>query len=99
MHLFRATLSLLALGSFLAPAEQRWDIQYRYRDIDSTFTINDLVFPSAQRGIARRYTTDRKDKDRSVVLLTSDGGQQWAETPVKETGLALFFLTTPRAGW
>ena len=39
-------------------ADQRWDLQYRYRHIDSTLTINDLAFPSDKRGIACGYTKD-----------------------------------------
>ncbi|MDP9172157.1 MAG: hypothetical protein M3N54_16185, partial [Acidobacteriota bacterium] len=53
----------LTLVACTAAAEQRWDIQYRYRQLDSTLTISDLSFPSAQRGIACGFTTDRKDKD------------------------------------
>jgi photosystem II stability/assembly factor-like uncharacterized protein len=79
-------------------AEQRWDIQYQYRDIDNTLTINDLAFPSAQRGIACGFTTDRKGKDRPLVLTTSDGGAHWTDAPTKETGLALFFLDDS-TGW
>jgi hypothetical protein len=81
-----------------AAAEPHWDIQYRYRQIDSSLTINDLAFPSAKRGIACGFTTDRKDKDHPIVLLTNDGGATWAETPVKETGLAMFFLDDS-TGW
>jgi hypothetical protein len=91
-------LVFLALAAFAAPAEQHWDIQYRYRQLDSTLTISDLSFPSAQRGIACGFTTDRKDKDHPLVLLTSDGGVTWTEVPVKESGLSLFFLDDS-TGW
>lgn len=92
------TLFLAAGALFSAVAEQRWDIQYRYRDLDSTLTINDLAFPSEKRGVACGFTTDRKDKDHPVVMATSDGGATWAETPVKEAGLSLFFLDDSN-GW
>jgi len=94
----RIFTALFLFGVFSASADQRWDIQYRYRQLDSTLTINDLAFPGEKRGIACGYTTDRKEKDHPVVLVTSDGGQTWAETPVKETGLSLFFLDDS-TGW
>jgi hypothetical protein len=97
--------NLLPLVVFIAvaihiplSAEQRWDIQYQYRDIDATLTLNDLAFPSATRGVACGFTTDRKGKDRSIVLTTIDGGAHWTDTPTKETCLALFFLDDS-TGW
>jgi hypothetical protein len=87
-----------AAGLMAATAEPHWDIQYRYRQLDSTLTISDFAFPSATRGIACGYTTDRKDKDRPLVLLTSDAGGHWTETPVKEAGISLFFLDDS-TGW
>ncbi len=95
-------LQLLAMAAaFLAeslPGAQRWDIQYRYRKIDSTLTINDLAFPDQKRGVACGYTTDRNEKDKPVVLVTSDGGANWTEAPVKEAGISLFFLDSS-TGW
>jgi photosystem II stability/assembly factor-like uncharacterized protein len=81
-----------------AAAEQHWEIQYQYRQTDSTLTINDLTFPDDRHGIGCGYTTDRKDKDRSLVLVTGDAGATWTEVPVKETCLSLFFLGDSR-GW
>ncbi len=97
----RKFLPFLVLACSLAEsasAAQKWDIQYRYRKVDATLTINDLVFPDEKRGIACGYTTDRNEKDKPLILVTSDGGQNWAETPVKETGIALFFLDSSN-GW
>jgi hypothetical protein len=91
-----ATVLLTATAALLGA--EHWDIQYRYRKADSTLTINDLQFPSARRGIACGYITDRSEKDKPIVLLTSDGGEHWTETPVKETGLALYFLDDS-TGW
>ena len=54
--------------------------------------------PRSVRGIACGFTTDRKQKDRPIVLLTNDGGKTWAESPVKETCLSLFFLPDA-TGW
>ncbi|HWD99621.1 MAG TPA: YCF48-related protein [Bryobacteraceae bacterium] len=98
MKTFLFALALAAAVHGPVVAEQRWDIQYQYRDIDNILTLNDLVFPSAQRGIACGFTTDRKGKDRPLVLTTSDGGAHWTDAPTKETGIALFFLDDS-TGW
>jgi len=92
------SICLFLLGPLALAAAPHWDIQYRYRQIDSALTINDLAFPSAKRGIACGFATDRKEKDRPIVLLTSDGGANWTDTTVKETGIALFFLDDS-TGW
>ena len=76
----------------------RWEMQYRYRQVDSTLSLNDIAFPSANRGIACGYTVDRNDNHKPIILLTSDGGKHWAENPVKEIGLSLFFLDDS-TGW
>jgi hypothetical protein len=96
----RVPACAIALVLFVIPAvaEEHWDIQYRYRQIDSTLTINDLTFPDTTHGVACGYTTDRKDKNHPLVLLTANGGATWAELPVKETCLALFFLGDD-TGW
>jgi len=79
-------------------AAPHWEIQYRYRQVDSTLTINDISFPSEKRGIVCGFITDRKDKDRPVVMVTSDGGANWTETTVKETGTSMYFLDDSN-GW
>jgi len=91
-------LTGLALFPCAAAAEEHWDIQYRYRQVDSTLSINDLVFPDATHGIACGYTTDRKDKSHPLSLLTNNGGETWTEVPLKETCLSMFFLEDG-AGW
>ena len=96
-----ATTRLLATftgSTVTAMAAEHWDVQFRYRQLDSTLTINDLVFPSAKRGIACGFVTDRKEKDKPVVLVTSDGGEKWTEAPLKEAGLSMFFLDES-TGW
>jgi hypothetical protein len=99
--MFRYFISLLAIAA-MAPAgafaEPHWDIQYRYRQVDSVLTINDIAFPSATRGIVCGFTTDRRDNEHPMVLITSDGGKNWVETVPRETGLALFFLDDS-IGW
>ena len=90
--------AILALFSAQLIAAPHWDIQYRYRQLDSTLTINDIVFPSAKRGVVAGFITDRKQKDKPIVMVTIDGGANWTEYPVKETALSLFFLDDS-AGW
>jgi hypothetical protein len=96
--MFKPLIAFLALGAFASAADQHWDLQYHYQQINSTLTINALSFPSALRGIACGSIADRRDNARAVVLLTSDGGEHWSETPVKEVGLSLFFLDDS-IGW
>jgi hypothetical protein len=95
-----ATFLAAGILSFTASAfaDEHWDIQYRYHQVDSTLTINDLTFPDATHGIACGYTVDRHEKDHPLTILTSDGGQTWTEIPVKETCLSLFFLSDA-SGW
>ncbi len=92
----------IAAASLLVPicafSEERWDIQYRYRQVDSTLTLNDFSFPDEKHGIACGFSTDRKDHVKSLLLLTSDGGENWSEVPAKETCLSLFFLPDA-TGW
>jgi hypothetical protein len=96
--MIRLIISLAISSLTVFAAGQHWDIQYRYRNLDSALTINDLLFPSAKRGLFCGFTTDRKEKDHPVVMTTSDGGATWTEAPVKETGLSLFFLDDS-TGW
>lgn len=91
-------IAFLALTAIASGADLHWDLQYHYQQINSTLTINALSFPSAVRGIACGSIADRRDNARPIVLLTSDGGEHWTETPVKEVGLSLFFLDDS-VGW
>lgn len=86
------------LGSLKAEAAQHWDIQYNYRQLDSTLSISDFLFTSPTRGIACGFTTDRHGKDSPLVLTTNDGGAHWDSTPLKEAGIAMFFLDDSN-GW
>ncbi|HYA17971.1 MAG TPA: YCF48-related protein [Bryobacteraceae bacterium] len=90
--------AVLAACGLTAAAEPHWEIQYRYRQVDSILTINDIAFPSATHGFACGLTTDRREADHPLVLVTIDGGKKWSEVPVKETGLSLFFLDESN-GW
>lgn len=88
----------MLIAAFAFGADPHWDIQYRYRQIDSTLSINDILFMSATRGVVCGFTTDRRGKETPLVLTTSDAGAHWTEVPVKETCLAMFFLDDS-TGW
>jgi hypothetical protein len=95
---FLATAVSLSVAVFPAAAGEHWELQYHYHQADSTLTINDLTFPDETHGIGCGFSTDRKEKDRPLVLLTSNGGVNWTESPVKEACLSLFFLEDS-TGW
>lgn len=78
-------------------AAAEWRLQYFYDEDRSTLTITDLQFPSAQRGMALGYTT-QKDKTKPVAVVTSDGGLHWSVVPLKDRGLTMFFLDDS-LGW
>ncbi len=91
-------VALLALSALAAGAEQHWDIQYNYRQVDSTLSINDFLFTSDTRGVVCGFTTDRHGKETPLVMVTRDGGQHWSDIPVKEAGLSMYFLDDSN-GW
>jgi hypothetical protein len=91
-------IAAVAMSAGVLAAEPHWDVQYSYRQVDSTLSINDFAFTSETRGIVCGYTTDRKGKENALVLLTNDGGAHWTETPVKEIGLSIYFLDDSN-GW
>ena len=79
-------------------AEPHWDLQFQYKQADFILTINDFAMPSAQRGVACGYASDHNGRQRPLVLLTTDGGAHWTESPAREIGLSLFFLDDS-TGW
>jgi len=96
-------LYFFLLASILAsiPAHaERWKLQYFYDTDEDSLRIVDLKFPSAQRGIAAGMLVDSKDgdKQKSVVLVTSDGGDTWSTVEVKDNPQSLFFLDDS-TGW
>ena len=79
---------------------QRWTVQYFYDKAGETFLIADLAFPSAQRGIAVGSIVDdlAPKKPRYSALITSDGGEHWTMSPLKEYPRSIFFLNDSM-GW
>ncbi len=77
----------------------RWTLQYFYDQDDKDLHITDLAFPSATRGIAVGAIIDREGhKPEFTSLVTSDGGQHWSFTPLKEFPRSIFFLDESN-GW
>jgi hypothetical protein len=88
--LFPKTALIFVLASALLHAE-RWKMQFLYDEDKSAMVINDLVFPSAQTGIACAIlTTERTPK--GLVLLTRDSGTTWQRVEVQEFPMSLNFL-------
>ena len=77
----------------------RWTLQYFYDQEGKDLHITDLAFPSAKRGIAVGTIVDREGrKPQFTSLVTSDGGEHWALTPLKEFPRSIFFLDESN-GW
>jgi photosystem II stability/assembly factor-like uncharacterized protein len=77
----------------------RWTLQYFYDQDGKDLHITDLAFPSAKRGIAVGAIVDREGrKPQFTSLVTSDGGEHWALTPLKEFPRSIFFLDESN-GW
>ncbi len=96
VRLFR----LLLLAAFLAggawPAE-RWQLQYFHDEDTRTLTLQDLTFPSPQRGLAAGELVEGR-RSQPVALLTDDGGLHWSIVEIPEVPLSLFFRS-PNLGW
>jgi hypothetical protein len=79
---------------------ERWKVQYFFDEAKNTFFIEDLVFPSAKRGVA--VGTIRPElggeEHRYTALVTSDGGEHWTLEPLKDHPRSLFFLNDS-IGW
>src|SRR5580658_8540282 len=88
----------LFLAVIPALAAPRWTIQYFYDDPRAELTIADLVFPTAQRGIAAGWTMERGHKPKPVSLITNDEGAHWTISPLMDLPRSLFFLNESM-GW
>lgn len=92
----------LALTFALAPLAhaQHWKVQYFYDELNKTFLIEDLAFPSAQRGVAVGTILEEgsDSKGKYAAMLTSDGGEHWTMEPLKEHPRSIFFLDDS-TGW
>jgi hypothetical protein len=78
---------------------QRWTMQYFYDEIRTTLVLEDLAFPSAQRGVAAGTIYDRNGAPKKhVVMISSDGGEHWSLQEVTDHPRSLFFLNDSM-GW
>jgi hypothetical protein len=93
---------LSILLALIAPAlrAERWKIEYFYDQERSQLQIADLAFPSAQRGVAVGWiqATNAERKPKASALVTSDGGEHWTLSPLKDEPRSLFFLNDS-LGW
>lgn len=92
--MIRVLAFLICLVS--AGAAERWELQYFYDEDRSSFTINDLQFPSPRHGIAVGYITEKR-KSRPAALVTHDG-RKWSLEPLKDFAASIFFLDD-NVGW
>jgi len=96
------TLAVFFVLSFGLPLSaqpgQRWKIQFSYKKLDSLLELRDIKCPSAERCIAAGVVFEKSGREQGVVILTSDGGQQWSIVDVKEHPVSLFFLNDS-LGW
>jgi photosystem II stability/assembly factor-like uncharacterized protein len=97
--LLAAALLTASLLHAQATDDARWTLQYFYDQDGKDLHITDLAFPSAKRGIAVGAIVDREGrKPQFTSLITSDGGEHWALTPLKEFPRSIFFLDESN-GW
>ena len=99
-------IRILLTCSLLLSAAEKWKINYFYDEPESNFELRGIQFPSDQRGIAFGVINAAKEKERPVVLITSNGGSKWTEVALKETPVALSciddsqcWLATDRGIW
>jgi hypothetical protein len=90
-------LSLVASAVALAQAP-RWQMQYFYDQAKSEFALEDIVTPSARRGVAAGSIQDGKGGRKPAAVVTSDGGAHWDVVKLEEAPVSLFFLNDS-LGW
>jgi photosystem II stability/assembly factor-like uncharacterized protein len=95
--MIRSCVLLLVAASALS-AEPRWRLKYFYDEDNSSLAIVDLAFKSPQRGVAAGVVRTLKGKVSGMVLVTADGGANWARVPVDEPPRSIFFLNDS-LGW
>lgn len=93
------SIALLAAGLAQA-ADPQWKVQYFYDKLHETLNIEDLTFPSAQRGIAVGEIVDETGdrRPRATALVTADGGEHWTLESLRDTPRSIFFLNDT-TGW
>jgi len=89
----QATVAILLALTLAAagPSRPGWQVQYFFDEKDSTLAFSDIAFPSAQRGLAAGVISVKNSK-KPVVLVTSNGGQTWTQTPGPDVPRSLYCL-------
>jgi len=93
----QSLLLLLALPA-LAPAAERWKIQFFYDKASSSLNIQDIRCLAPSRCVAVGSIEDRKGHTKGTLISTSDGGRNWSLAEVSEQPISLFFLDAS-LGW
>jgi hypothetical protein len=90
-----AAALILAFGP-ACPGAPKWALKYFYDQDKSSFTVNDVSFPSPSTGIAVGVLEGAGGGPASLV--TRDGGAHWELERLKEPPLSLAFLNDS-LGW
>jgi hypothetical protein len=91
-------LPLLFSSALPGNAAERWKMQFYYNKDQSLLDIRDLQCPSVQRCMAAGVIVEKNDHEKGLVLVTSDGGKQWASVDLKDRPVSMFFLNES-VGW
>jgi photosystem II stability/assembly factor-like uncharacterized protein len=77
-----------------------WQLSYFYDKPTELLRFTDVAFPSALRGVAVGVIQDQRgvQRNRSVAMVTADGGEHWAEVKLDDLPYSLFFLDDS-TGW
>jgi photosystem II stability/assembly factor-like uncharacterized protein len=92
---YGALALLLAVPALLGA--ERWEMQYFHDENKSSLAINDLAFPSPQRGVAVG-TLEEGSRTRGAAVVTSDGGAHWSLVRLDAPAISIFFLDDS-TGW
>jgi hypothetical protein len=84
-----------------------WIIQYQFDKNRESFSIEDMMFISRDRGVAVGSLEHEGDKKpKGLVLATRDGGAHWTPVPLNEPATAVYlvndsiaWLSTPNGVW
>jgi len=100
---FGIGLTMLLAAALLSPSraedtpQPQWKSQYFYDESKTALVLEDLAFPSAQRGLAVGTIVEGSHR-RPAMVLTSDGGAHWELSKPEELPVSVFFLNE-NLGW
>ena len=85
-------LAAIAAAAQPSAGSGSWKIQYQFGKDRQSFSIDDLMFVSRDRGIAAGTLSRVDKKPEGLVLVTRDGGATWTSVPIKEPVGAVFLV-------